>query len=60
MENQTTKTEAQNLVNRIIADNDTSKIEQLTLNLDKNKKKNILSSIRKLDMSPMSTPVACG
>ena len=53
------KTDAQNLVERIILDNDTSKIEELTLNADDNQKKNILDSIKKLDMSPLSTPVAC-
>lgn len=59
MENQINKTDAQNLVDRIIADNDTSKIEELTLNADDSQKKNILSSIKKIDMSPLSTPVAC-
>lgn len=59
MENQNNKSEAQNLVDRIIADNDASKIEELTLNADDSKKKNIIASIKKLDMSPLSTPVAC-
>jgi hypothetical protein len=59
MEKLTNKADAQNLVDRIIADNDTSKIEELTLNADDSQKKNILASIKKLDMSPLSTPVAC-
>ena len=59
MENQGSKTEAQTLVDRIIADNDFSKIEELTLNTDDSQKKNILASVQKLDMSPLSTPVAC-
>lgn len=59
MENQNNKSEAQNLVDRIIADNDATKIEELTLNADDSNKKNIIASIKKLDMSPLSTPVAC-
>lgn len=59
MENQNNKSEVQILVDRIIADNDAGEIEKLTLNADDNKKKSILASIKKLDMSPLSTPVAC-
>lgn len=59
MENLNHQSKAQNLVNKIISDNDPSIIQELTLNAGDSDKKNILASIKKLDMSPLSTPVAC-
>lgn len=56
MKNQNIQSEARNLVDKIIANNDASPVGQLTLNLNSSDKSNLLGSIKKLDYDPISTP----
>ena len=56
MKNQNTQSEARNLVDKIIANNDASPVGQLALNLDGSDKTKLLGSIYKLNFDTLSTP----
>lgn len=56
MKNQNTQSEARNLVDKIIANNDASPVGQLALNLDGSDKTKLLGAINKLNFDTLSTP----
>jgi hypothetical protein len=52
--------EVQKLVDKIIMDNDASKLKELSIDLNESNKSDVITAVRKLDMSPLSTDSACG
>ncbi len=56
MKQQISQSEARNLVDKIIANNDASPAVQLTLNLGSSDKTKVLGSIYKLNFDTLSTP----